>query len=244
MNQKILTLVLENLQDSFKLKRYSSLYDDITEKTRIEELPWTPARFSKYKKNIHKTLGFYMIETGTVEDIVNDLDTQYSNHFFSKVWVPRNAEYDYTGFKLADVINEANPKSVLDVGCGYHPYKELIPNLVGIDPYNDMADYMVDILEYAVEPESHDNIIALGSINFNSKDDIEQRFSHCVNLLQPGGKFYLRANPGIPHKTGPWVDIFPWNFAVAKEFEKKYNLFLETFKKDALERLFFVYTKL
>ena len=143
---------------------------------------------------------------------------------------------------IADLL--PNNTRVLDVGCGYHPYKDLIPNLIGIDPYNDAADYMVDILEYEVEPESHDHIIALGSINFNSKEDIEARFGHCVNLLKPGGKFYLRANPGIPHKTGPWVDIFPWSFAVVKEFEKKYNLHLETFKKDSLERLFFSYTKL
>jgi hypothetical protein len=84
----------------------------------------------------------------------------------------------------------------------------------------------------------------LGSINFNSKDEIEARFSHCVNLLKKGGKFYLRANPGITHKTGPYVDIFSWSFAVVKEFEQKYNLKLETFKQDTNDRLYFVYTKL
>jgi hypothetical protein len=86
------------------------------------------------------------------------------------------------------------------------------------DPYNNCADYEVDILEYRVKPESHDHIIALGSINFNSKDEIEQRFAHCVTLLAPCGKFYLRANPGIPHKTGPYVDIFPWTFEIVNEF--------------------------
>lgn len=244
MNHKIFSLVMENLTDSFNLKRYAAFNDSFTEKTAIHELPWTPARFDKFKQKIESELGESMLLEGTVEEIVNDLDIKYCMKFFSKVWEPRNKEYEYTGFKLADVINEADPKSVLDVGCGYHPYKGLIPNLIGIDPYNDAADYMVDILEYEVDPESHDHIIALGSINFNSKEDIEARFAHCVRLLKPGGKFYLRANPGIPHKTGPYVDIFPWSFAVVKEFEKKYNLHLETFKKDALERLFFSYTKL
>jgi hypothetical protein len=68
--------------------------------------------------------------------------------------------------------------------------------------------------------------------------------SKCVSILEPGGRFYLRANPGIAHKTGPYVDIFPWSFAVVKEFEQKYNLKLETFKQDANDRLYFVYTKL
>jgi hypothetical protein len=135
-------------------------------------------------------------------------------------------------------------KKVLDVGCGYHPFKGRIQNLIGIDPYNNQADYEVDILEYKVKPESHDVIIALGSINFNSKDEIEARFSHCVNLLKKDGKFYLRANPGITHKTGPYVEIFPWTFEVVNEFAEKYNLKLDTFKKDANDRLYFVYTKL
>ena len=132
---------------------------------------------------------------------------------------------------------------MLDVGCGYHPFKGRIQNLIGIDPYNNQADYEVDILEYKVKPESHDVILALGSINFNSKDEIESRFAHCVSLLKAGGRFYLRANPGILHKTGPYVDIFPWSFEVVNEFADKYNLNLLTFKKDNNDRLYFVYQK-
>jgi hypothetical protein len=79
----------------------------------------------------------------------------------------------------------------------------------------------------------------------NSKDEIEQRFAHCVNLLKPGGKFYLRANPGVTHKAGPYVDIFPWSFEVVNAFAEKYNLNLDTFKKEPTElgRLYFVYTR-
>ena len=100
---------------------------------------------------------------------------------------------------------------------------------------------MVDILDYV---GSHDVVIALGSINFNSKDEIEARFKKCVDILTSGGKFYLRANPGVVHKTGPYVDIFPWTFEVANEFAEKYNLKLLEFKKDANQRLYFVYVKL
>lgn len=145
---------------------------------------------------------------------------------------------------MIEEINKLNPERVLDVGCGYHPFKDRIHNLIGIDPYNNCADYEVDILEYKVKPESYDAILALGSINFNSRDEIEERFAHCVNLLKPTGKFFLRANPGIPHKTGPYVDIFPWSFEVVNEFAEKYKLNLDTFKKDANNRLYFVYTKL
>jgi SAM-dependent methyltransferase len=160
------------------------------------------------------------------------------------MWKPRTGDYDYTGWTLVDEINALNPTSVLDVGCGYHPFKGRIQNLIGIDPYNNCADYEVDILDYKVRAESHDVILALGSINFNSRDEIEQRFAHCVNLLKTGGKFYLRANPGIVLRTGPYVDIFPWSFEIVNEFAEKYNLKLLEFKQDSNDRLYFSYLKL
>ena len=56
----------------------------------------------------------------------------------------------------------------------------------------------------------------------------------------------MRANPGIPHKAGPYVDIFPWSFEVVNEFAEKYNLKIDTFKRENTDpvRLYFVYTKL
>jgi cyclopropane fatty-acyl-phospholipid synthase-like methyltransferase len=137
---------------------------------------------------------------------------------------------------------------VLDVGCGYNPFKERIPNLIGIDPYNNCADFMIDILDYNVEPESFDHVIALGSINFNSRNDFEIRFKKTVELLKPGGKLWMRANPGLEHdgvKTpnkGPWVEIFPWSFEIAHELANTHGLTLELMKKDQ-DRLFFLFIK-
>ena len=241
MNTKIFKLLQENLQLAFNLPKYSKI--SITKDTIVQDLTWTPARYSKFKDSVEAELHLPCDYTGTLIDITNDLSERYILRFFSEIWKPRTGDYEHTGWELADEINKLNPEKVLDVGCGYHPFKGRIQNIIGIDPYNNCADYEVDILEYKVKPESHDVIIALGSINFNSKDEIETRFSHCINLLKNNGKFYLRANPGIPHKTGPYVDIFPWTFEVVNEFAEKYNLNLDTFKKDANDRLYFVYTK-
>jgi hypothetical protein len=241
MNTKIFKLLQENLQLAFNLPKYSKI--SITKDTIVQDLPWTPARYSKFKEAVEAELHLPCDYTGTLIDITNDLSERYILRFLSEIWKPRTGDYEHTGWELADEINKLNPEKVLDVGCGYHPFKGRIQNIIGIDPYNNCADYEVDILEYKVKSESHDVIIALGSINFNSKDEIETRFSHCINLLKNNGKFYLRANPGIPHKTGPYVDIFPWTFEVVNEFAEKYNLNLDTFKKDANDRLYFVYTK-
>jgi len=241
MNTKIFNLLQKNLQLAFNLPKYAAITIDAD--TNVHSLPWTPARYAKFKDAVEAELCLPCEYRGTLREISDDLSERYTHRFFAEIWKPRTGDYEHTGWELADEINKLNPEKVLDVGCGYHPFKGRINNLVGIDPYNNCADYEVDILEYKVRPESYDVIIALGSINFNSRDEIEARFAHCVNLLKQGGKFFLRANPGITHKTGPYVEIFNWTFEVVNEFAEKYNLQLDTFKKDANDRLYFVYTK-
>jgi SAM-dependent methyltransferase len=242
MNTKIFNLICKNLQDSFDLPKYANI--QIHADTRVQDLPWTPARYRKFKDAVDNELSLPCDYVGTVQDIVADLSERYTHRFFAEMWKPRTGDYDYTGWTLVDEVNALNPDSVLDVGCGYHPFKGRMHNLVGIDPYNNCADYEVDILDYKVRAESHDVILALGSINFNSQDEIQQRFAHCVGLLKTGGKFYLRANPGITHRTGPYVDVFAWSFEVVNQFAEIYNLRLDTFKQDTNDRLYFVYTKL
>ena len=242
MNTKIFNLLVQNLHTAFALPKYADIVIDAD--TQVQNLPWTPARYRKFKDAVEAELSLPCDYVGTLRSIVDDLSERYILRFFSEIWKPRTGDYEHTGWELADEINRLNPERVLDVGCGYHPFKGRIQNLVGIDPYNNCADYEVDILDYKVKTESHDVIIALGSINFNSRDEIEARFVHCVNLLSVGGKFFLRVNPGITHKTGPYVEIFNWTFEVVNEFAEKYNLKLETFKRDANERLYFVYTKM
>jgi SAM-dependent methyltransferase len=245
MNTKIFKLITENLTEAFKLPKYQDI--KVTDNTVIKDLPWTPARYRKFADSMNKELQLDFDYTGTVKTVVDELDRQYLRRFFGEIWKPRTGDYQWTGWQLVDEIKKHNPASVLDVGCGYNQFKERLPNLIGIDPYNDCADYMVDILDYRVPGEQHNAIMALGSINFNSREDIEERFAHCVSMLAPGGRFYIRANPGIQWSNGPWVDIFAWDFAFVKELEKKYNLKLETFKQDGPNspsgRLYFVYSK-
>jgi SAM-dependent methyltransferase len=241
MNTLIFELLKKNLKEAFKLPKYSKLVFD--ENTLVDKLPWTPARYRKFKDIIEAELSLDSNYTGTLAEITEDLNQRYILRFFGEIWKPRTDEFTFTGWQLVDEVNKLEPKNVLDVGCGYHPFKGRIQNLVGIDPYNNLADYQVDILEYKVKPESHDVILALGSINFNTKDEIESRFSHCVDLLAQGGHFFLRVNPGIPHKTGPYVEIFPWSFEIVNEFAEKFNLKLLEFKKDSNGRLYFVYQK-
>jgi SAM-dependent methyltransferase len=243
MNSKIFNLVTKNLQEAFSLPKYRNVTIDAD--TVVDDLPWTPARYRKFKDSVEGELQLESDWCGTVRDIVSDFDQRYLRRFFGEIWKPRTDDYKFTGWQLVEEIQKQGARTVLDVGCGYHPFKGRIPGVVGIDPYNDAADYMIDILEFNMNAGSWDAIICLGSINFNSREDIEARFAQCVNLLAPGGRMYFRANPGIQWKTGPWVEIFAWSFEVVTELAQKYNLTLETFKREDTSpgRLYFVLSK-
>lgn len=243
MNNKILTLIRKNLEIAFHLPKYKKIMDAINETTVVDRLLWTPARYRKFKDSIESELHLKCDYMGTLGEIVNELDQRYLSRFFGEIWKPKTDEFTYTGWQIVDEINRQNPKAVLDVGCGYHPFKGRINNLVGIDPFNSCADFQVDILEFDVKPESYDFILAFGSINFGNEEDIDVRVKHCVKLLARGGKMYFRANPGITHKNGPYVEIYPWDFHRANYFAEKYDMKLLEFKKDSNDRLYFVYQR-
>lgn len=242
MNRKILNYLLQDLQDAFKLERWNEIRAHITEHSILLDLPWTPKRLEKFKQDITDTFDVEPTYDGTVADLANDIDYNYAARFWGSIWQPKTDIYQYTGWGIVDEILKREPKKVLDVGCGFNQFKQRIPNLVGLDKYNNSADYMVDVLEYNVD-DQYDAVMVLGSINFGEYEDIAVRFKKVFELTSPGGRIYVRANPGEPHKNGPWVQIFPWDFETAHKIARENNAELVTFKKDNSNRLYFVYEK-
>ena len=244
MNNRIFNMMKEKLAEVLTLPKYKETLDSLDVNTYLMDIDWTPARLEKFKRAVADELCFDDIDLSrTFADVVHNLDKLYLGRYFGEIWKPTTDQYQYSGWGLVDLINKQDPKKVLDFGCGYNQFKGRINNLTGIDPYNNCADYMVDILDFTVEPESFDHIIVLGSLNFNSLEDIETRFKKLVSLLMPGGRMYFRANPGNIWPNGPYVDIFPWSFEVAYSFAGKYGLELEKFKKDNGDRLYFEMVK-
>jgi SAM-dependent methyltransferase len=244
MNTKILSHVLENLRAAFNLDRWTQIRDSINCDTDIIALPWTPKRREKFVAELAKTFDVDVRLQGRVIDLVQDIDHQYSARFWGGgVWQPRTDVYQYTGWNIVDEINQRNPRRVLDVGCGYNQFKPRIQNLIGIDKFNNSADYMVDILDFHVDPESFDAAIVFGSINFGDYQDMSARYHKVFSLLAPSGRIYVRANPGHGHTHGPWIDIFPWTFEHAHRIAKENAAELVTFKQDNGDRLHWIYEK-
>lgn len=244
MNSKISSYVIEKLYKSFNLDRWAAVRETIGLDTKLEDLPWTTKRLEKFIDDLRTTFDVEANISGSVRVLINDLDFKYAARFWGGgVWQPRTDVYQYTGWGIVDEINKRSPRKVLDVGCGYNQFKPRIPNLVGIDKFNNSADYMVDILDFNVEPQSFDAIIVFGSINFGDWDDMSLRYKKVFELLASGGRVYVRANPGHSHKNGPWIDIFPWSFEHAHRIARENAAELVTFKQDNGERLYWIYEK-
>ena len=148
MNTKIFKLVCTKLQEAFSLPKYKNIV--INQDTVVHNLPWTPARKEKFRAELENTFSVPVELEGTVAELVDRTDVKYLRWFFGEIWKPRTEQYQWTGYRIAEEICRVNPKKVLDVGCGYNPFKGRIPNLIGIDPYNNCANFMVDVLDYHV----------------------------------------------------------------------------------------------
>ena len=176
-----------------------------------------------------------------IEDYVNYIDSQCLNNYFSKIWQPDMKKWKYSGLKLVDEVNALNPRSVLDVGCGYYEFKGKIHNLTGIDPYNDRADHKISIMDFQPN-QLFDVILCLGSINFGSRDKITAEIAKIVLLLEDGGTMFFRANPGVSHDRpeSRWIDFFAWNVPFIIELAERFNLKVLDIRDDANQRKYFV----
>jgi len=165
-----------------------------------------------------------------------DEDEQGKNWSNSKKWDTRKS-----GEQLLQKIRDNQdlspqiPLKILDVGCGDNEWKQhLGAKVIGIDPYNDNADFKIDITNYAKEKtdqmsgeieDRFDICLVLGSINFGDQTTIDRQIAEVVRLTKPGGKIYWRCNPGITHENenAEWIDFFNWDEAYINNVAKRMN---------------------
>lgn len=181
----------------------------------------------------------------STEEYVQYIDNQCLNAYFSKIWQPDMKKWKYSGLKLIDEVNDLDPRSVLDVGCGYNEFKGKISNLTGIDPYNDRADHKLSIMDFKPN-QKFDVILCLGSINFGSSEKITAEIAKAVLLLEDQGTMFFRVNPGVPHDRpeSQWIEFFAWNVPFIIGLAEKFKLKILDIRDDANQRKYFVYRKL
>jgi hypothetical protein len=140
------------------------------------------------------------------------------NEYFGTKWKPNSNIRTYSSPIVIAQKILAN-KTVLDVGCGANPFKELLPFVTGIDPAFDQADVKCTIEEFVTD-QLFDVATCLGSINFGSEETICLQVTKVVSLLKPAASVYWRLNPGRKDHADPScesIPFFPWTLEYLNE---------------------------
>lgn len=176
-----------------------------------------------------------------VIDIVNEIDQNILEYYFTKIWQPKTKKYKYSGLAIVDEINAMKPRSVLDVGCGYNEFKGKIHNLIGVDAFNDRADVKSSIIDYN-PGKQFDVVISLGSINFGSAEKVFAELEKVVSLTTTGGLLYFRVNPGETHdpKEAKYIDFFNYDYTFILNSANALNCEVMALREDA-NRIYFVW---
>jgi cyclopropane fatty-acyl-phospholipid synthase-like methyltransferase len=171
------------------------------------------------------------------------VDQEKLNKYFSGTWIKTRRNTSLISFELtgASLIDKIKPgESVIDVGCGNNPFKGKIPNLIGVDPAFDEADFKCTIDEFETD-QKFDVAFCLGSINFGSTEDIMRQIKKVISLLKPNGRIYWRCNPGAAdHNNEECKDIPFYNWSLEKHvrFSEIFNCRLEECRWDTNNRLY------
>jgi cyclopropane fatty-acyl-phospholipid synthase-like methyltransferase len=118
--------------------------------------------------------------------------------------------YPISGINLVEDIKLHPNDKILDVGCGYNEFKSYFPQIEGVDLSNENADWVGDILDYPASDNSYDIILALGSINFISKQLVYEQMSWISSKLKPNGIIYMRANPSFSPSSQIKDQFYSW----------------------------------
>lgn len=174
------------------------------------------------------------------------MDQNYLNHYFGTVWHLNSDPINTAEFSGKALVNKVSASErVIDVGCGTNPFKELIPNLIGVDPAFAQADYKCTIEDFVTD-EKFDVAFCLGSINFGDRVHIEKQIEKVVSLLNITARIYWRCNPGQqdhPSEECKNIEFYPWSLAEHIRLSAKFGFRLVECRWENGRRLYAEWTR-
>lgn len=218
--------------------------------TRLEQIfhetPSVLTNSTYLKHAIQSVFGIWIDDVSyvNISELVDRIDERVLENYFGSVWQPQTKKFKYSGLRLIDEINNLQPSSVLDLGCGYNEFKNKINNLTGVDPYNNNADIKSTILNYNPQ-NKFDVVLCLGSINFGSTEKIFAEISKAVELTTTGGLLYFRVNPGHSHEAveSEWISFYNWTPSFIINLADILQVNILELRNDSNRRMYFVLKK-
>lgn len=139
------------------------------------------------------------------------------NDFYHTNWKSNFHKFRNSGFNLVDEINQLNPNLVIDAGCGENPLKGKIKNLVGFDPVHEQADFISTIESAPFSDACADVVLALGSVNFGSRNNVLGQLAILKSWVRHGGRIYMRGCPGDGYDNDG-IEWFKWSVKDIESF--------------------------
>lgn len=133
--------------------------------------------------------------------------------------------------EMYDRINALKPSLVIDAGCGKNQHKYFIKNLIGFDasPYPNV-DMHCAIQDAPFEPNCADAVLALGSVQYISRDYVLKNIEKIISWVKPGGLIEMRVvfNDDFSRAYHQIYDKdavrFFWDDELREEITSTYNL--------------------
>ncbi len=151
-------------------------------------------------------------------------DQEYLNDYFRNHWKPSLDAYVYSGYET--IASKIKPHEwLLDVGCGYNPFKKLLPNVIGVDPAMDEADFRVTIEDFYAT-KKFDVATCLGSLNFGDDAVVGRQINKMVTHLKDHSRVYWRLNPGRRDHASEkcqGIPFYPWSHRRLGEFAEMFD---------------------
>jgi len=89
-------------------------------------------------------------------------------------------------------FNSFNCSNPVDIGCGSNIFKGKIPNVIGLDMFNDDADIIASIESNPFDVNSIDGAIIFGSIQFLSEEYTLANFDIAMSWLNPNSPILFK----------------------------------------------------
>jgi len=146
------------------------------------------------------------------------------NTYFSNHWKSGD---NWSITNVSNIVSKINlDDTVLDIGCGYNPFKLYLGNrLYAFDPAIPYGDELCSLEDFDSSKTQWDVILCMGSINFGSEEHITSQIKKIVSLVKKGGRIYWRQNPGQADHNNEeckTIPFFKWtkehNYFFAEKF--------------------------
>lgn len=136
-------------------------------------------------------------------------------------------------FWYLNFLTEIRPDKIVDLGCGVNFFKNIIPNIIGVDPdspYSDVADFY-DSSYIEKNIDTHQALFSIDALHFRPITEFASVVQDFYSMLKKDGRGYLSLNSarfiGCTKKI-VLQEIFGNTSPEAKEIEDYINYQIKT----------------